>query len=219
MRFLIPLLCAGFLAAQETPIQAVTADTPIDNAWVKVRRLTVKPGQEIPMHPHPDHVLISLNGASYDEAVEGGKAGRQTLKAGEAKYFPAMRHSVKSLSKEDMKLVLIEFKPGAPASTGQDATGTKDDPKQAKEEYSNDRVRVIRWRIGPKGASQHGHGNHVAVFLTAGRHSIRPETGPAKEASVQAGDIRWVEAQKHTIENLGTEAVEAVTVELRPKGK
>lgn len=219
MRFLIPLLCVGCLAAQNPPMQAITSDTPIDNAWVKVRRLTVKPGQEIGMHPHPDHVLVSLNGASYDEVVEGGKAGRQTLKPGEVSFFPAMSHSVKCLTKEDMNLVLIEFKPGAPGVAGLDATGAVDDPKQARQEFSNDRVRVIRWKIGPKGTSKHGHGNHVAIFLTPGRHSIRPETGPAKESSVQAGEIRWVEAGKHTIENLGGEPVEAVTVELRPKGK
>lgn len=220
MRHVLPLLLSGVLAAQGTaPLQAVTAGTAVDNAWVKVRRLSFAVGQELPMHEHPEHVVIALSAVAMEELVEGGQPTKLIMKAGEVRRFPALRHKVKGLAKEPMDLVLIELKPGAPATSGMDATGAQDDPKQAKVEFSNDHLRVIRWHIAPKGKSTHGHGNHVVVFLNAGHATITPEGGAAKDLVTQPGDAKWLDSQRHTVVNLSDKAAEAVTVEIRPKGK
>lgn len=220
MRHVLPLLVSGVLAAQATnPLQPVMAGTAVDNAWVKVRRLDFKVGQELPLHEHPEHVLIALSPVAIEEVIEGGKPSQIIMKAGEVRRFPAMRHTVKGLAKEPMDMVLIELKPGAPASSGMDATGAQDDPKQAKVEFSNDHLRVIRWHIAPKGTSTHGHANHVVVFLSKGHATITPEGGAAKDLTTQPGDAKWLDNQRHTVVNLSDKAAEALTVELRPKGK
>jgi quercetin dioxygenase-like cupin family protein len=220
MRHVLPLLISGVLAAQGTAsLQPVTAGTAVDNAWVKVRRLAFAVGQELPLHEHPEHVVVAISPVAIEEVVEGGKPTQIMMKAGEIRHFPALRHRVKGLAKEPMDMLLIELKPGAPATTGMDATGAQDDPKQAKVEFSNDHLRILRWHIAPRGTSTHGHANHVVVFLSAGHATVTPEGGAAKDLVTQPGDAKWLDSQRHTIVNLTDKAAEAVTIELRPKGK
>ncbi|HJV21865.1 MAG TPA: hypothetical protein VJ570_04165 [Holophagaceae bacterium] len=219
MRHVLPLLFSGVLMAQGAPVQSVTTGTAVDNAWVKVRRLSFAVGQELPVHEHPEHVVVAISPVAIEEVREGGQPTRITMKAGEVRHFPAMKHRVKGLSAEPMDMVLIELKPGAPATSGLDATGAQDDPKQAKVEFSNDHLRILRWAIGPKGKSTHGHGSHVVVFLTAGHATVTADGGAPRDLVTQAGDAKWLDSVRHTIVNLTDTTAEAVTVELRPRAK
>ena len=83
-------------------------------------------------------------------------------------------------------------------------------------EIENDRVRVIRVKIGQR--EKHpirARQDRVLVWLTDA-HEIRTEpNGKREEVRRKAGDVAWRTASQHQIENYEDKEVEVVIVELK----
>lgn len=84
----------------------------------------------------------------------------------------------------------------------------------------NDHVRVLKVADAPKGVGRmHEHAmNRVMIYLNAGHLMIRYEDGKIDDQKVKAGEVRWSKAGgSHTSENVGSNSVEIVEVELKSK--
>jgi quercetin dioxygenase-like cupin family protein len=85
----------------------------------------------------------------------------------------------------------------------------------------NDRVRVLEYALKP-GQSEplHGHGSFVVRFMGDARIRATPAGGQPTESAVKRGDVAWRgEPAAHAVENVGTTAVEAFIVDVKPCGK
>ena len=90
---------------------------------------------------------------------------------------------------------------------------TKVEPKHYKLDFENDRVQVVAVHYGPheKSAMQE-HPGGVVVVITGGHLKFTDENGKVKDVFAKPGEARWFAPFKHTVENVGDTAYNAVYV-------
>ena len=95
-----------------------------------------------------------------------------------------------------------------------------DDPVTSNPElysvvFENERVRVLEYRDGP-GVKSVPHAHPDSVMVTLSGFDRRLASGDrSMDVSLQAGEARWLAAQSHTGENLGTTPTHVIFVELK----
>ncbi|WP_131749046.1 cytoplasmic protein [Frankia sp. Cppng1_Ct_nod] len=87
--------------------------------------------------------------------------------------------------------------------------------------FENDRLRVLEYRDRPGDrTSPHRHPDSVMYTLTAFRRRITAD-GRQVEVDLPAGQVRWLDAQQHSGENIGDTETHSIFIELkepRPAG-
>jgi quercetin dioxygenase-like cupin family protein len=87
-----------------------------------------------------------------------------------------------------------------------------------KAEIENDWVRVLRVKRGPYAKTpMHQHPTSVLVFLTDYHQKVTEADGKVREITKKAGDVSYIEAVKHSEENLSDQPLEVVVIELKPR--
>ena len=89
------------------------------------------------------------------------------------------------------------------------------DPAHVTVVAENDKVRVLRYRYGPREKSaQHSHpDNTVDVALTKGKVRLWSPDGTMVEHSVEAGTVNVNPSSTHIVENLGDTVFEGLSIE------
>ena len=102
------------------------------------------------------------------------------------------------------------------AAVGQDPL--KVEPTHYKLAFENEYVQVVNVHYGPHEKSTlHAHMGGVVVVLTAGHLRFTDENGKVQEVHAKPGDPRWFPPFKHTVENLGDSAYNAVYIGIKDK--
>src|ERR1700751_1251398 len=95
---------------------------------------------------------------------------------------------------------------------------TKVEPKHYKLDFENDRVQVVSVHYGPhEKSSMHEHPGGVVVVITGGHLKFTDEKGKVTEVYAKPGEARWFNPFKHTVENVGDTAYNAVYVGIKNK--
>jgi hypothetical protein len=98
-----------------------------------------------------------------------------------------------------------------------DPTGT--DPDKYKVIFENERVRVLEYRDEPgQLTSPHQHPDSVMYTLSSFERRLIAEGGETREVSLAAGEVRWLDAQIHSGENIGQTPSRVLFVELKEPG-
>jgi quercetin dioxygenase-like cupin family protein len=98
---------------------------------------------------------------------------------------------------------------------------SEDDPvKVAPDSYKvlleNDQVRVLEVRIKQGAKSEmHSHPRSVAICLNDQRLKFSFPNGKSEDADLKRGQAVWLDGVSHAVENIGTEDVSSVVVELK----
>lgn len=89
-------------------------------------------------------------------------------------------------------------------------------PDSYKAVLENDQVRVLEVQIkqGTK-SEMHSHPKSVAICLNDQRLRFTFPNGKSEHADLKRGQSVWLEGISHTVENIGTEDVSSVVVELK----
>jgi hypothetical protein len=85
-----------------------------------------------------------------------------------------------------------------------------------KVEFENDRVRVIRVKLGQR--ERHPVRNRkdrVLIWLTDAHEQRTGQGGKKEEVRRKRGDVAWRAASQHQVENAEDKEVEVVIVELK----
>jgi hypothetical protein len=81
--------------------------------------------------------------------------------------------------------------------------------------FENERVRVLEYRDRP-GDRTHPHGHPDSVMYTLSSFRRRITSGERSvDVDIPAGAVRWVGAQEHSGENIGTTPTHSIFVELK----
>ena len=81
--------------------------------------------------------------------------------------------------------------------------------------FENDRVRVLRYTDTPGvRTTPHEHPDSVMVTLSAFDRRLH-HGGRSVDVSLSAGEVRWLDAQEHSGENVGTTDSISVFIELK----
>jgi beta-alanine degradation protein BauB len=115
-----------------------------------------------------------------------------------------------------MASAMLKFYP----DTGKPMTHHDDAVKVAPDSYKvlleNDQVRVLEVRIKQGAKSEmHSHPRSVAICLNDQRLKFTFPNGKSEDADLKRGQAVWLDALSHAVENIGTEDVSSVVVELK----
>lgn len=82
----------------------------VNNAQVRVLDVTLKPGEKMPMHSHPDNVLYVISGGTSRSTDAKGKATEHTYKEGECVFRKGETHMVENIGEKPTHVLNIELK-------------------------------------------------------------------------------------------------------------
>jgi quercetin dioxygenase-like cupin family protein len=96
------------------------------------------------------------------------------------------------------------------------ADPTDTDPDKYKVVFENDHVRVLEYRDEPgQRTSPHDHPNSVMITLSGFDRRLVGAGGESREVTLEPGQIRWLDAQTHSGENIGDTPTHVFFVELK----
>ena len=94
-----------------------------------------------------------------------------------------------------------------------DPTGT--DPDKYKVVFENQRVRVLEYHDEP-GAKTSPHDHPDSVMITLSGFDRRLSLGDqSRDVTLNPNEVRWLDAQTHSGENIGSTPSHAIFVELK----
>lgn len=166
----------------------------LDNADVRVLRITFAPGDKAPVHQHPSSVAVFLSGGTNRLTVPGQAPTETPQKRGDVVLVAAGKHSVENIGTTRTEVVLVELKkPGSLAYKGKSLDPVKVNPKVYSVVAENADVRVLRVHASPGDPSVvHEHPSNVVVRLndsaTAKAGSVTFVAGPEKHGGTPATD-------------------------------
>jgi quercetin dioxygenase-like cupin family protein len=82
----------------------------LDNERVRVLDTVVKPGEQIPMHQHPDNVIYVVKGGKVRFVDLKGTPTDRELKDGECLFRSAETHAVQNTGTDEIHVLTIELK-------------------------------------------------------------------------------------------------------------
>lgn len=89
-------------------------------------------------------------------------------------------------------------------------------PKLISVAFENDRVRVLRVRLGPHDRIEtHSHPGLVVIPLTAGSRRIFSPDGSHRDSTAVVGDVHWRDPSTHAVENLIDTPSENIEIEFK----
>jgi hypothetical protein len=98
---------------------------------------------------------------------------------------------------------------------------TSTDPDKYKVIFENERVRVLEYIDVPgQATSPHRHPDSLMYTLSSFDRRLIGESGETRDVSLEPGEVRWLDAQTHSGENIGQTPTHVLFVELkeRPPG-
>lgn len=88
----------------------------IDNATVRVLKVSYAAGAKSPMHSHPDAMLVSLGESKVRFTMPDGKTQDSAIGKDSAMYSPAGTHSPANVGTTPVEAILVEFKAKEPGT-------------------------------------------------------------------------------------------------------
>lgn len=89
-------------------------------------------------------------------------------------------------------------------------------PAHYKVRFENDRVRVLEGFDAPgEKIAMHGHPDTLMVVLSSFKRRLTLGNGRVIETESKPGDVRWMPAQSHAGENIGSTETRALFIEFK----
>jgi beta-alanine degradation protein BauB len=108
----VAVLASSIVALAQDPAAVAKSvyHKKLENQRVRVFEIVFKPGQAIPMHAHPDHVVYVVQAGTLEIVEKGKKPIRLAGKVGDTFFLPAQAHSAKNVGKTVFKGVVVELR-------------------------------------------------------------------------------------------------------------
>ena len=187
----------------------------IDNAAVRVLKVSVAPGEKSPMHSHPDAILVPLTSGKARFTMPDGKSEDHELAADTAMFTPATTHSPANVGTTKIEAILVEFK--APAAGTATLPASRPGMTQT---VLAECPRATAWRttaaptFSEPAGTTHEY-DQVVVALGAGQVKLAIEGQPAR-TKWDKGDVAFVgRGVKHQAQNTGSQSIDYVIVGIK----
>ena len=98
----------GFDASMDaTKVTGYPARVLGDSLGLKPYEFLAKPGDSIPLHMHPDHILYVLEGAKARITPKDGQATEVDFKTGDCMVSGPQAHSAKNIGTNNLRLLIV----------------------------------------------------------------------------------------------------------------
>ena len=111
---LVVLFSSAALAQDPVKVDPSHYKVVLENASVRVLKITYAPGAKSVMHQHPDSIVVPLVASKVRFGLPDGKTQDQELANESAMYTPAGTHNPTNVGTTAIDALLIEFKAAAP---------------------------------------------------------------------------------------------------------
>jgi quercetin dioxygenase-like cupin family protein len=88
----------------------------LENAAVRVLRISYAPGTKSVMHQHPDAIVVALGPSKVKFSMPDGTSVDQDMAVDSAMYTPAGKHLPMNTGTTPVSAILVEFKSAAPGT-------------------------------------------------------------------------------------------------------
>jgi len=105
---------AALLAQDPLKVDAAHYKLILDNAAVRVLKISYPAGSKSVMHDHPDSIVVVLNGGKTKFTMPDGTSQVQDMAPKSAMYIPAGKHLPANEGTAANLAILVEFKTPAP---------------------------------------------------------------------------------------------------------
>ena len=96
------------------------------------------------------------------------------------------------------------------------ADPTATDPDKYRVVFENDRVRVLEYRDEPGAQTRpHDHPDSVMITLSGFDRRLVAGDGQSRDVTLEPAQVRWLDAQTHSGENIGESETHVVFVGLK----
>jgi len=187
----------------------------IDNAVVRVLKVSLGLGEKTPMHSHPDAILVPFDSGKARFTMPDGKTEDADVAKEVATYFPALTHSGANVGTARIDGVLVEFK----AKGAGTATLPTSRPGMTQTVLA-ETPRATAWRTTAGSTFSEAAGttheyDQVVIALGAGDISLTVEGQPTR-TKWQRGDVQFVgRGVKHEAKNTGGQPIDFVIVGIK----
>jgi quercetin dioxygenase-like cupin family protein len=216
----LPTAIGVALAAPAAAQDPITSNPEVyrldfENPSVRVLRVMVKPGAKTTVHEHPDTVIVALSDARVKFTSADGKSVEAPLKADQAMWAPAEKHSGENLEKTPAEVILVELK-GAKPPTATIPTNRPD--MKITPFFDNPRVMTYKAVTGPNfhepAGSTHDFDQVVIALGESNAMTVNVE-GKAK-TQWKRGDVLFIgRGMKHESKNSSAKPLDVIVVAIK----
>ena len=174
----------------------------LENAAVRVLRVSVAPGQKTVLHEHPDNAVIVLSDTKMKFTGADGAAQEMASKANDVMWMPAGKHAGENTGSTPIDALIVELKGNkAPTATLPEAR-----PDTALTQiFDNPRARGLRVTLQPAFHEDAGTTHdYDQVVVTLAPADISLTVNGKTKTSWKAGDVEFIgRGVKHQSANTG----------------
>ena len=209
-------LWSGAAQAQDpVKLDAKHYSVILDNASVRVLKVTYAPGEKSVMHSHPDAIVIPLGPAKVRFTAPDGKTQDSDLASESGTYTPAGTHNSTNIGTGKVDAILVEFKGAAP---GKAVLPTSRPSMTLKTLADGPRASAVFTTADATFAEPAGTKHdfdQVVIALGPSQMSLAIDGKPAKTAWAR-GDVQFVgRGVAHQAKNTGGKPVDMVIVAIK----
>jgi quercetin dioxygenase-like cupin family protein len=211
------LVAMPLVASAQDPVKVAPDhyQVLIDNAAVRVLKISYAPGEKSIMHSHPDAMLVSLATSKARFTLPDGKTQDSEVVADTAFYAPAGTHSPTNVGTTNVDAILVEFK----AKTA----GTAALPTSREGMSLNvlaESPRATAWRITASPTFSEAAGtthDYDQVVIPLGAADIKLTVdGQPTRTKWQRGEVEFIgRGTKHESQNTGGQPIDFVIVGIK----
>jgi quercetin dioxygenase-like cupin family protein len=213
-------LLAGLAAASPCAAQDPVKTNPnvyhvvLENDAVRVLHVSISAGAKTTLHEHPDNVIVALTDAKVRFTDGDGKSTDGELKADQAIWSPAGKHSGENIGGGAGEVILVELK-GNRAPIAKIPTSREN--MQITPFFDNPRATAYKATTEPDfhepAGSTHDY-DQVVIALGSGSVSVNVE-GKTK-SEWKRGDVLFIgRGMKHESKNTSGKPLDVILVSIK----
>lgn len=220
MKSVLAAICSILVTATVFAQDPVKVDSShyrvvLENASVRILRVSVAPNEKSPMHAHPDAMVIPLAASKVRFTLADGKSEDAEMPAESAMYTPAGTHSPTNVGTTRADALVIEFKTPGP---GKATIPTSREGMAIKVLGEGPRAIAYRSTAGPTfqepAGSKHDY-DQVVIALGNVSMSLSLDGKPAKTSWSRGETVFIPRGTAHESKNMGGKPVDFIIVAIK----
>ena len=189
-----------------------------DNEDVKVLEVTFAPGQSDNMHDHHPMTIHVIKGGKVQGTLPDGTVSEREIPDGFTGHqAKGVRHQMKNIGNNEMKILLIEEKKTRPKTKVNEnflhPESTSPDIYEILLENEHVKVMMVTFEAG-EGDQMHDHNPMTFHVIQGGKAKVTMPDGTVNEREIPSGFTGYnPEGQRHQVTNIGDSQVRILLVE------
>lgn len=206
---------AALVAQDPVKVDSSHYQVVLDNAAVRVLRVSVPAGGKTVMHQHPDSIVVVLAGGKVRFTKPDGTSQDQDMTNDTAAYAAAETHMGSNLGQTGLSVLVVELKGAAPGKAvlpasrpGLTLTTLAEGPRAMA--YTSTAAPTF---VEPAGTTHDF--DQVVIALGPGQMSLSIDGKPAKTTWAR-GDVQFIGRRvSHEAKNAGGKPIDFVIVAIK----